>query len=408
MTEAAAPMIDSGTVLRVRPFTVVQQGDDFLVGDSGSAVYVVLPDIGVRVLRMLAAGRAVDDCVAELAAEDIDVDVADFAGSLIEVGLAEPAAHGGETGPGPEREQAVRPRWGPLASGTAVWALSAACAVGAVALLAARPSLFPSVNDIFFLSTPVRSTVGLILMTLVLRAVHEGCHWLAARAEGVHATFSVSRRLYLLVFETDLTRMWGLPRRRRFWPLLAGMAFDVAVLFAVLLIRQAAALGWWHPGEQTARVLAAFTFIQVAGIVPQFFVFLRTDLYGVLVAATGCFDLWQVTRLDLRRRLRLARPEHLARLAAAHPRDLAVARWFVWIYAAGLAFAGWFFVAYFVPATIRLVVWVAQTIAAAELGRSAFWEAVGFGALLLSSRVLTVWVAVRDAVRRRRTRARTA
>jgi putative peptide zinc metalloprotease protein len=408
MTRTTAPEIDDGTVLRIRPFTVVRQGDDFLVGDSGSAVYVVLPDIGVRVLRMLAAGRTIGDCTAAMAADGTDVDVADFAGSMIEVGLAEISAHGSDDGPaddglGPERDQAVRPRWGRIASGPAVWTLSAGCAIGAVALVAVRPALFPSVNDIFFLSTPVRSTVGLILMTLVLRAIHEGCHWLAARAEGVRATFSVSRRLYLLVFETDLTRMWGLPRRRRFWPLLAGMAFDVAVLFVVLLIRQAANLGWWHPGGQTARVLAALTFIQIAGILPQFFVFLRTDVYGVLVTATGCFDLWRVTRLRLRQRLRLARPEHLAQVATAHPRDLAVARWFVWVYAAGLLFAGWFFVAYFVPATIRLVVWVVQTVAAADLGGEAFWEAIAFGMLLLSSRILTVWVAIRDALRRRRT-----
>ena len=149
-------------------------------------------------------------------------------------------------------------------------------------------------------------------------------------------------------------------------------------------------------------MLAALTFIQIAGILPQFFVFLRTDLYGVLVTATGCFDLWRVTRLDLRRRLLLARPEHRDQLAAAHPRDLAVARWFVWVYAAGLVFAGWFFVAYFVPATIRLVVWIAATVAAADLGRSAFWEAVGFGALVLSSRLLTLGVAIRDGIRRRR------
>ncbi|AGL19085.1 hypothetical protein [Actinoplanes sp. N902-109] len=406
MTRTTVPRIDDNTVLHVLPVTVVQQGDDFLVGDPVSAVYVALPDIGVRVLRMLAAGHAVGSCLAELAADGVDVDVADFAASLIEVGLASPAspasAAAGVAGhPNPSRNPLVRPRWGLLASGPAVWAIAVACAVGVPALLTLRPSLFPRVDDIFFLSTPVRSTVGLIVLTLVLRAVHEGCHWLAARAEGVHATFSISRRLYLLVFETDLTRMWGLPRRRRFWPLLAGMAFDVAVLFAALLARQAAALGWWHPGEQTGRVLAAVTFIQIAGILPQFFVFLRTDVYGVLVIATGCFDLWQVTRLELCRRLHLDRARHRAQLAAAHPRDRAVARWFVWCYAVGLVLAAWFFIAYFVPATVRIVVWVAHTVAAAELGRPAFWEAAGFGALLLSSRILTLAVAIRDILRRR-------
>ena len=119
MTSAMTSAIETGTVLRVPAFTVVRQGSDYLVGDPASARYVVLPDIGVRVMRMLSAGRTLGDCAAELADEGTDVDVVDFAESLCAVGLAEVASPG-ELPAAPASagdSQAGRPGWARLASG---------------------------------------------------------------------------------------------------------------------------------------------------------------------------------------------------------------------------------------------------------------------------------------------------
>jgi hypothetical protein len=60
-----------------------------------------------------------------------------------------------------------------------------------------------------------------------------------------------------------------------------------------------------------------------------------SDVYAVLVAATGCSNLWSVSRLTLRRYAGLASPAYRAELQEVHPRDLAVARWYVWLYLAG-------------------------------------------------------------------------
>jgi hypothetical protein len=149
-------------------------------------------------------------------------------------------------------------------------------------------------------------------------------------------------------------------------------------------------------------MLAAITLLQVVGICVQFFVFMRTDVYAVLTTAAGCTSLWSVTLLTLRCRLGLASPGHRAELQQAHPRDRAVARWYVWLYAAGMLLAAWFFAAYFAPATVRVVSWVAVTLESAGLDRAAFWEALGFSLLLLSPQALTLWAAGRTMARRRR------
>src|SRR5262249_1689322 len=94
-------------------------------------------------------------------------------------------------------------------------------------------------------------------------------------------------------------------------------------------------------------------------------------------------------------------------LRDAHARDRAVARWYRWVYLAGLGAAAWFFVAYFAPATVRLAAWIVASVAHAGAGSERFWEALVFGAVIFSPRVITLAVALRD-LRRRRERRLTA
>jgi putative peptide zinc metalloprotease protein len=397
--------VTPASVLLVRPLTVVEHGEDFIVGDAGQGGYVVVPPVGVTVIDMLRAGQSVREVAATIAADSgVDVDVADFAESLCELGWARPSAGGaaGPEVPAVSRVSPARRPWAPLVSGFLAWLVGGMALICCVLCFVARPRLWPSSSAAFPLGTPALSMIALMLGTYALRGLHELCHWLAARAAGVRARIRISHRLYLLVFETDLTGLLALPRRRRYWPLLIGMGFDTVVLAIVLVLRLGAQAGFWHPAPSLANVLAAITLLQVVGIGMQFFVFMRTDVYAVLATAAGCTSLWSVTVLTLRCRLGFASPGHWAELQEAHPRDRAVARWYVWLYAAGMLLAAWFFAAYFAPATVRVVWWVAVTLKSAGLDRAAFWEALCFSLVLLSPQALTLWAGARTIARRRR------
>jgi hypothetical protein len=149
--------------------------------------------------------------------------------------------------------------------------------------------------------------------------------------------------MYFVVFETDLSQLWALPRRRRFGPLLAGLAVDSAVLAILLTLRQGASQGWWVLPALAAHLIAALAFTELAGAAWQCLLFLRTDLYAVLATAAGCHNLWRVKTLLMRRALKILTPAQAAELATASPRDLAVAAWFRWAWTAGfLAAAAWF------------------------------------------------------------------
>jgi hypothetical protein len=396
---AGAGGVTESDVLALRPLSVVPEGDEYVVGDPGSGVFVVLPAVAVRVIELLRDGRTVGEAAAEVG----DVDVADFAESLVELGFA-------SVGVAPSEAASVRRASGPLraAFSRPAWAAYAACALGVVVLFALRPALLPRSSDIFFLDTPVRSLAALTAIMYVLAAAHELAHWLAARAVGVGSRITVSRRLYFVVLEIDLTALWSLPRRRRYGALCAGMAFDAVVLFPLLLARYGDGAGWWSLGPGTERAVAALAFVEFAAIVSQFWVFARTDCYALLTTATGCVNLFDVNRLMVRRALRQITPEQRAELAAAHARDVAVARWFRWVYVAGLAGATWFFVMYFLPATYRLGAWILGSVADAGPTSEHFWEALVFGVLVFSPRLLVLGVALRDAHRWRLRRAATA
>ena len=409
------PAIGAASTLVFRPLSVVRQGEDYLVGDLERGDYIALPEIGVTVMELLRSGRTVGQAAERAsAAAGTEVDVADFAQALCAQGFAEPAPPG-PASPGsapagvgsatPGGQEVTRSRWAAVLFGPFGWAVFGLLAAASVAIYAARPRLFPHSSDPFFLSSPVRSVVAATIIMLLLGFGHEICHLLAARAEGVPARITVSRRLYLLVLETDLTRLWSIPRRRRYAPLMVGIALDLFVLFATQVALLGQSCGWWLLPAAAARALAALSYLQVAVIIPQFFVFLRTDIYAVLATATGCLNLWRVTRLTVRARLRLATAAQREELTRARPHDLAVARWFGWVYAAGMILATWFFFLYFLPVTIRLLTSMAHALAGADIRHAAFWEALAFGLLLLSSRAMTLWVFIRDLTRRRRATA---
>jgi hypothetical protein len=273
---------------------------------------------------------------------------------------------------------------------------AAGCAVGALVLMAIVPSVRPHALDVFFLPNPAASLAVLTLVTYLLAAAHELAHVLAAAALGVPARLRITRRLYFLTFETNLTGLWALPPRKRIGPLLAGLGFDSVVLFGVLALR-AADLG-------PDRFLAALALVELSAIVTQFFVFLRTDVYSVMTALLGCTNLSETTRLLLRGSVRRLSPEQRAKLSASRPRDLAVARWYRIVHLAGMALALWFFLAYFVPSTWHLLEWMAHALTVSGPATMSFYEALFLGVVLLSPRLLTLGVAIRDAANHRAAR----
>ncbi len=394
--------------VRLRPLSVVTEGDEVVVGDPESGTFVTVPPVGGVVVRALQRGAGQREVAEEAEAfAGEPVDVAAFVEVLRELGFV-------DDGSGEERE-AVRtaaiqnkrwlaglsPRVAAPFFGKTAWAVYGVLALFCVGTFLAVPGLWPSSGEDAFLTGDIGSSALLLVpFALLSMALHEGGHWLAARAIGINARFGIDRRSVLLVFETDLTQVWTVPRRKRYVPLLGGLAVDVVVLSLLLGARLLVHTGVWAPPGIVDATLAVWVYVKLAGLLWQCMVFLRSDLYAVLVNALGCRNLWRVKTLLLRRAFGRLTAEQRAELADAAPADVRAGLWFRWVWLAGSAGVLAWFAVFALPPIVTVVDWAADMLGEGPLsGR--FWYGALCAGLLLLPQVLVVVVAVKQVLRRR-------
>jgi len=274
----------AGELVRLRPLTLVDDGDDVLVGDPEAGTFVAVPPVGAVVIRALQRGATTGEAAADAerhAGEPVDVE--SFVDTLRELGFVDegpqdaPAA--AEELPVPRRTAPVQQRrWlrvplrqqhARLLFTPAAWCCYAVAFAFCVACFALRPDLWPRAADVFVLGDNPLSVIAAVLLSYLLAAVHETWHWLAARSLGLAARFGVDRRLYFLVFETDLSQLWSVPRRRRYGPQLAGLAVDSVSLAALLAVEVLARATRLALPAALGRLLPMLVFLQVTSMLWQ-------------------------------------------------------------------------------------------------------------------------------------------
>ncbi|SCL68169.1 hypothetical protein GA0070606_4727 [Micromonospora citrea] len=399
------------TAERFAALTVVPDGDVHIVGSLHSAEYLAVPEIGATVIRWLQAGESIERCAAraeELAGEPVDV--ADFVDTLVEHGLL-PAGGGDD---GTDGADAAGSPGAPGAFGSAgtaaagwrlvgrvlfhpvAWAVHAALAVAAVLLLVARPELRPHYTDL----TPTRSALSSLLLvslvTVVCILVHEAGHVAAAARLGLRSSLSVSRRLYFVVFQADLTRLWSVPRRQRFGPLLAGMALDAATLGAFLI---AQALLAPRLDADAVQILRTLVLVQISGILIQTWIFMRTDLYALFTTATSSRNLWVLKGALLRRWIRRETAADRTTLADATARELRWAKVFVCLYVPGLVYALGYLAYFGIPGSLRILRMAVGAIEDPGLTTLAGWSGVAALVFVFLPASLALGGAARSGLR---------
>ncbi|MEV0228163.1 hypothetical protein [Nonomuraea sp. NPDC050786] len=400
----------SATV-RLKALSVVPEGDDeVLVGDPATGTFVTIPAVGGVVIAALQRGASIEEAAAE--AEEFagqPVNVPSFVDTLGELGFLADDAGDEDTGDGaaPEpvrtapiqarrwmtsiRPEAVRPFFGPVA-----WTFYAACLLYAVGVFVFRPGLIPDpAEDAFAFDDTGLSALAWLPFVWFAAASHECGHWFGARALGIQTRFGVDRRMWMLVFETDLTQLWTLPRRRRYGPLLAGLAVDSVLLAVLLTGRLLIDTGNWSAPDLVRSLLAAWVFIKVMQMLWQSLVFLRTDLYAVLVNALGCRNLWRVKTLMLRRAFGRLTPEEAEELADSTETDLRVGRWFRWVWLAGFLGVAVWFCLLLLPVFAEVLRWTAAGLAEGPLS-AAFWYRLLCAGLVLGPETLALSLAVKE------------
>jgi putative peptide zinc metalloprotease protein len=249
-----------------------------------------VPEVAHRVITLLGAGSTVDEIADRLRAETgTSFAVVDFVTALDELGFVaavDDQARADKAHPRPSLPW-LRPRHVRWLTHPLMPAVVARFAAAAVIMLALHPSLLPSYRVLVWSRRAglVIAVNAAIAWTLIL--VHEIAHLAMARAVGAPARITLGTRLQFLAAQTDVSGVWAAPRRTRMTVYLAGMGIDVCIAGGCLLI---AGLAGLH--GLVLHLLAVAAAETLLGLLVQFMVFMRTDVYFVLQDLTGCANLY--------------------------------------------------------------------------------------------------------------------
>ena len=314
--------------------TMVQDGDDVMVGRPDIGSYAVFPTQGAHALRLLDQGRSLAE-VAEwyelTTGESLDVE--DFLDVIEELQFV--LGEGEKLQPSPPVRWQRIGRW--TFSGPA-WLIYSTCVVAAIVAMVRVPVLRPSYRSLFFTDSISVIPVALLVLGMPCIVIHEFFHALAGRRLGLPSTFGIGRRLYFLVAETRLDALLSVPRRKRYLPFLAGIVADVVMasfltLLAVLLRTMGASQWAWG-------ICVALAFECLLRLLWQFQFYLQTDLYYVASTALGCTDLQNACRFLIRNQIRRLRGRQpLSPEDDWSDHDLRVARWYAPVVVGGYGFA---------------------------------------------------------------------
>lgn len=356
---------------RYAVLSLVRDGDGYIIGSRTSRTFVAVPEIGGAVVQWLQGGCTIEEC-ADRAAEKMGepVDVAAFVDGLTAAGLlsdqdTEPPTSAG-IGPA-----AWTRRTGRVLFGRTGLIVQGVLATAALAALVARPELRPHYTDVILGQVPLLSMVVVAALATASGLIHECAHVLAAAARGVPSRVSISRRMITIVYQTDLTRLWSVPRRRRVVPLVAGPLSDAATLGLLLAAEMTLSAGL------PLSILRALAFIKISGIAFQFEVFMRTDFYALFVVATRCRNLWGTKGAVARRAIGRATADDLTLLGSVHVREIRWAWLYLFLYVPGVAWTVWYFATFALPATVRLA-----SMSIAAIGSHGVLSLVGAAGLL--------------------------
>ena len=381
--------------LRLHPLTYLEERGEVVVGRADIDSYGVFPPDGAALLRQLASGLPAGEAARWYAgAYGEPVDMAAFVEVLDELRFL---VRDDETAAPPVRWE----RLGRWMFSPAAWTCYLLIIGSAITAMAVSPRLAPHAANLFFTRYLTVLELVTFLGQIPLLLVHESFHVLAGRRLGLRSSLRLGWRLYYLVFETTMDGLVGVPRRRRYLPMLAGMLADLLVI-AILTLVGAATMRSGGSLGLVGRISLALAFPTLLRFLWQFYFYLRTDLYYVAVTVLGCLDLQPAARRILANHFlrMLGRPA--ADESQLHPRDRQVGRWYAWLMAAGYAFSIGTLAFAWGPALQRIA-----AIASDHLGHGAHpWrevaDSVAFLFLNFVQIVVVVTLAVRAGRRSRR------
>jgi len=355
--------------------SIQPEGAEYTIGDPTIPRFIRVPEAALFVLELANGTRTLTEIKQQIVSEKgLDIDVLDFVQSLLRLQLVY-SIDGMVIGEPRQNQVHMKMKrvgaW--LFNRYTAWIYTCNAAF-VCCLFIVNPTFFPLYRDMFVFQQIGINSLFVSVIACLLIALHEFAHFLAASSEGVKSKIQLNIRYIFLVAETDMTALWGQPRRKRYLPYLAGMAWDSSLLAAMLIIQMMV------PSDSflyaTAKLI---TLLLVFGTISQFMFFLRTDMYFVIGNLTHSADLAQSGKLFLKKHWK-RKDEALTvqwnKLPETEKRAGAV---FGLFYAIGIACVTYLFICFSIPGIYTSLSRAYQEVSQHRADQLVFWD----GAIIL-------------------------
>lgn len=302
------------TLVAVYPFTRQSDGDEVVIGQLDTAIFLVVPSEAVELLDCLAMGMTVGQARLFYQQKYGEVpDMEDLLNLLESKGFVSPlaAVNMAAINSSPfiakhKKRNLVGYHFTNFPQSLArklfsrQLLLSGGVLIGlAICAVIVEPSTIPDWSAFFFPHNWVMMSFLLMIIGCVRVFLHEMAHLVAARSVGIFSRLGISNRLWILVAETDMTGIWAIPRNQRYLPLLAGPLLDAISSSILILILFAHYRGWLVLPGLIWQISRATLLTYLLGILWQCYFFVRTDFYYVIANFFRCKSLMKDTEIFL-------------------------------------------------------------------------------------------------------------
>ncbi|WP_409340560.1 hypothetical protein [Paenibacillus sp. MBLB4367] len=383
---------------------VQQEGQEYTIGDSHIPKFIRVPEPAVLVIQLADGNRTLHE-IKELIQQEkgIVVNVVDFVAKLLALGLV--FSIDGRKMVDYDSSQAFRQESWQVRAGRILFhewmaRFYVINVIVVIFLYALKPSLLPHFRDAFLLYGIGENALLIFIISSIQIVIHECGHYFAAVGKGVKTNIRFSIRYVFVAVETQMTGLWAHPKKKRYLPYLAGMAWDCTLLLICLFVQLSAIESTFVYGLSRLIALALFF-----SVLSQFLFFLRTDVYYVAVNWTNSANLHQSSKTFLRSIIPYKREESKGRWERLPSGEKRAAKIFSIFYMLGIATLTFILVVFTIPASVTGLSMAFHQVAHFAVDTVSFWD----GAIILTLMLIRLslyFIGARNVFRDRKIRRR--
>jgi putative peptide zinc metalloprotease protein len=288
-------MFCKDSFVTLQPLTITKDKKHYIVENSNTGDFFEMPLICIDAIKMIQIEMNLGSIESELKLKypNEKVDILFFVKQLYDMKLL--ASLDGKKLEIEKRQIKEGFEWVPVQIGkvffnrvtTTIYTL---IFILSLSLLVIKPGLLPVYSDLFIFDSMLLNFIVFILISIILLLIHEAGHILALRSFGFPTSVEISHRLFFLVLEADMTPSWKLRTSERNQVYLAGISFDLVILFGSFVLET------WFVDFQNTTTIGILSMINLnifLRILYQCCFYMKTDMYFVIENTSGYYNLME-------------------------------------------------------------------------------------------------------------------